>query len=1039
MDPNRGHVSVEGTVVECLGVLYSPVSSADDRSRADKYLTEFQASQLAWQACRNLLLQDQYSSNLHAAYFGATTLHMKCRQHIEELGIEDKKDLCSSILQFLFKCKVFSVRRRACLAHVSLCTSIYISDRSVGLSFETLWALLEEAVALDGASGSNANAINVAQTFVIWLGVAFDDTLNCPATSTNHVPWLNYMGSKSKQVVQLLSQCFLQNWVEKTQIFECLNTWVLNGKINPMDLASTPLLSASFSPGTYELMETIIYKFYQSPDQSVAQHILKSVSELHHSLVQGSISKRNENHKIQCFLASAFFSIMGSSGWARKASLDDLQGLEQQVSARMVHFFYRCLTGSFVDGTGGRASTTTTTLNYKLCSLALSFWEEFGDKPVVVQSRQFRPEQFLQSLHAACMLSHKERLSSYNDAEEDEVEHFEEFRAHARLATLMLAFTWPGMDYNIVLNIMLQILQVSSSWEHAESAIWLLYELDDAINVQDEDEFEEKSPPNLLDDTDESAIIGEGWPQLYAIISSLAKLERAEEPINPRLLMSIAQLTERTAASIVPHLRHTTVKSLVSLVMRGLWDPVSNFASVKALQRLVGEGQTVVKLLIQFNSPNNVLQHEMNTFLSKNHLMRDNLELYKPCISAFASIVKWCPSETLMLDSLTRLLQDPFETLLSLGTQDPASPLLKSQLINQLEIVYCVMSSLPFSPDEIENDGLRKPERTQAYASALDQIVNTTHTALQGLSSGTFYNIAGEQFRNKVERLGISISVCSINASGGMFLSLQSLPLVFDSFESNNIVEGWLSLLHILSGQLHREHGAPENKLVMGLYERLGQSMIRLSKHLSSWNPNQVMETWKEAKLMLWPSIVFSTIEEPDEPADRAPWNFYMNSIPVAEAGMAIISSANVSVTLVVATVQSAEQQGRRASQRDAKRLTKMLHKFVLYFVERFASNLGAQQSSNLLLQVVGGSFHELLNPSVYGSTSTLVQNAIAGMILDFVYNSNELLRSVSRQCADAVALFGTPNFDYSSLLKGGQIGPDVRRQLVKALRRREC
>ena len=70
---------------------------------------------------------------------------------------------------------------------------------------------------------------------------------------------------------------------------------------------------------------------------------------------------------------------------------------------------------------------TTTTLNYKLCNLALSFWEEFGDKPVVVQSRQFRPEQFLQSLHAACMLSHKERLSSYNDAEEDEVEHFEEF------------------------------------------------------------------------------------------------------------------------------------------------------------------------------------------------------------------------------------------------------------------------------------------------------------------------------------------------------------------------------------------------------------------------------------------------------------------------------------------------------------------------------------------------------------------------------------------------------------------------------------
>ena len=115
------------------------------------------------------------------------------------------------------------------------------------------------------------------------------------------------------------------------------------------------------------------------------------------------------------------------------------------------------------------------------------------------------------------------------------------------------------------------------------------------------------------------------------------------------------------------------------------------------------------------------------------------------------------------------------------------------------------------------------------------------------------------------------------------------------------------------------------------------------------------------------------------------------------------------------------------------------LERSVLYFVERCASNLGAQQSSSLLLQVVGGSFHKLLNPSVYGSTSTLVQNAIAGMILDFVYNSNEMLRSISRQCADAVALFGIPNFDYSSLLKGGQIGPDVRRQLVKALRRREC
>ena len=122
---------------------------------------------------------------------------------------------------------------------------------------------------------------------------------------------------------------------------------------------------------------------------------------------------------------------------------------------------------------------------------------------------------------------------------------------------------------------------------------------------------------------------------------------------------------------------------------------------------------------------------------------------------------------------------------------------------------------------------------------------------------------------------------------------------------------------------------------------------------------------------MLWPNIVFTTIDESDTVSDCLPWEFYTKSIPFSDAGLAIISTANISVKLLIVTTQASEKVGRRASQRDAKRLTKMLHKFILFFVEKFSNSFGVQRSSSLLLEVVGNTFTEVLKQSVFGITST--------------------------------------------------------------------
>ena len=109
-----------------------------------------------------------------------------------------------------------------------------------------------------------------------------------------------------------------------------------------------------------------------------------------------------------------------------------------------------------------------------------------------------------------------------------------------------------------------------------------------------------------------------------------------------------------------------------------------------------------------------------------------------------------------------------------------------------------------------------------------------------------------------------------------------------------------------------------------------------------------------------------------------------------------------------------------------------------LSILEKFSNSFGVQKSSSLLLVVIGDIFTEVLKQGVFGITSTLVQNTIAGMILDFLYHPNEILRNVTRQCANAMSLLGSPAFDYDSLLKDGRLGVDVKRQLVKALRRRK-
>ena len=72
------------------------------RQLADRYLTSFQTTAMAWMVCDRLLVQQQQSESPHdpqRRFFAAQTLHRKCRTDVHELPVESLPSLRDSLLQ----------------------------------------------------------------------------------------------------------------------------------------------------------------------------------------------------------------------------------------------------------------------------------------------------------------------------------------------------------------------------------------------------------------------------------------------------------------------------------------------------------------------------------------------------------------------------------------------------------------------------------------------------------------------------------------------------------------------------------------------------------------------------------------------------------------------------------------------------------------------------------------------------------------------------------------------------------------------------
>lgn len=330
-----------------LDAVFSPQTAAhgqpsnwwEQRQLADRYLTSFQGTTVAWMVCDRLLLEN--SSTTHR-FFAAQTLHTKCRADVFQLPSASLPSLRDSLLVHL---GTYST-----IGDVALTNRLAMAVSA--LAVQMPWT----SIVTDLLSAANTEPQKrniVMQLFKVLPEECASDRLVLIDENERYY-MRDHFVSMSADVFR-----FVQSWDGSPNVaYEVLFTWIRYVPIQPNVLTGSPLLEAAFhallDQKTMELAADVIietyrmYPSYAPSNQSLVQKMIPLSSNL--PFDQALASNDEDVLRTYCRviteMAESYMSLILSTQFQEASKLVEwvlrCSAIpEIEISSITLHFWYR--------------------------------------------------------------------------------------------------------------------------------------------------------------------------------------------------------------------------------------------------------------------------------------------------------------------------------------------------------------------------------------------------------------------------------------------------------------------------------------------------------------------------------------------------------------------------------------------------------------------------------------------------------------------------------------------------------------------------
>jgi transportin-3 len=328
----------------------------EQRQLADRYLTSFQNSSVAWMVCDRLLTEsstpagafDNNNNPLEAMeqqqqrFFAAQTLHTKCRSDIHQLPSTSLPSLRDSLLQ---KLNLYFIEGDIALTNrLAMC----VSALAVQMSWTTIATDLIHMTGTDPQKGSV-----VMQLFKVLPEECASDRLILVDENIRY-QMRDHLVTSSADVF-----AFLQRWNGPAEnVYEVLFTWIRHVPVRPQTLMESNLLDAAFQALTDEAtMEQAadviieVYRMYPShhySNEGLVQKMIPLSSNLPFDQALASddedvlrtycriITEMGESY-MSLILSTQYENASQLVGWVLKCSSIK----EKEIASIALHFWFR--------------------------------------------------------------------------------------------------------------------------------------------------------------------------------------------------------------------------------------------------------------------------------------------------------------------------------------------------------------------------------------------------------------------------------------------------------------------------------------------------------------------------------------------------------------------------------------------------------------------------------------------------------------------------------------------------------------------------
>jgi len=227
-----------------------PSGIHNSRESADRYLTQFQRSSIAWIVADRLLSSTKDETGLglgQVHFFAAQTLHTKCRADILQLDPSQFNSLRESLMNFLIKF-ISATNSNAVVTRLAMALCCLAVQMGWDTIMDDLLANLEQQSQSQSASSQQQMMELVLSVAKLLPEEVTSDRVLLRDEHQRHA-FVDKLTFSAEKILQFLFYCASHSQEVKVreQVLRCLHSWIKYVNIQPALLQQTQLVDFTFA------------------------------------------------------------------------------------------------------------------------------------------------------------------------------------------------------------------------------------------------------------------------------------------------------------------------------------------------------------------------------------------------------------------------------------------------------------------------------------------------------------------------------------------------------------------------------------------------------------------------------------------------------------------------------------------------------------------------------------------------------------------------------------------------------------------------